>query len=387
MRILLFDIDGVLVKPFGYRKAFFDTCKWIIEQGKLNINLPAEDIPALYESHGVTSEWDMLSITAGIMMQTVCRENNLFLEDNNLGEALLKLAKLEKAEQHIDYRLHIHSLSDNFYLHEIPSIGVLQSAKDFFSNLSNDLLKDIYENTRIAKKALITRVFQNFVLGKLTFEQNYQMNAMIDCDSYLRTFDKPLLSAELKNELIAQKESGEVLFAALTARPSLRPKDDHTNDKVIYSPEAEFALDVISMPEMPLIGYGRLQFIEQLLEISADSLIKPDPFHALASIFTLLCGSESLGLKTAADLRKTGKIPEWVKEKINNKLTISVYEDSQGGIRSVISAAAELMQMGFETDTRLYGVTTNKDKEKTLKNLNALVFPDINAALKHEFNL
>ena len=387
MRILLFDIDGVLVKPFGYRKAYFETCKWIIGQGNLQINLPAEDIPALFESFGVTSEWDMLSITASIMLDSVLEENQISLESDKLEQALLELASIEKNWIEIDFRQHIQSISSTYNSHEIPSIGLLKSGRKYLTNIPDKILKDMLEDTRSAHNTLITRVFQNLVLGTKTFQETYQLEPLIDCNSYLRTFDSPLLSAQIKDLLDQQKKSGEVLFAALTARPSLQPRDAKTIGSVNFSPEAELALDVIGMPDMPLIGYGRLQYIEQFVDMNADLLIKPDPFHALAAIFSLLANSESSGLEAAIETQKTKKLPQWVHDKIDNPLSICVFEDSQGGIRSVISAAKLLQQLGINTSTKLYGITNNKDKKQTLENLDAVIFPDINDALKCEFNL
>jgi hypothetical protein len=387
MRILLFDIDGVLVKPFGYRKAYFDTCQWLINQGKLSVNLPAADIPALFESYGVTSEWDMLAITASILLNEVICKVDHKIEYRSLIAYLQNLASIPPVSVQIDFRIQITNISHTFKNNEIPSIGLLRSVNELLPALSNELAVELLGHTRTVKQAIITRVFQNFVLGGETFTKTYGMQPIIPCNSYLREFDKPLITMDMQKKLYEKFSAGENKFAALTARPSLQPRDFTGGQNVEYSPEAEMALDVIQMPDMPLIGYGRLQYIQSVSGLSADLLIKPDAFHAFAAIFTLLTESERAGVEAAAEIKRTGRLPEWIIRQIPEEIEISVFEDSQGGIRSVIAAAEELNGMGIKTAIHLFGITNNVDKQRPLKQLGAMIFPDINDALQYEFNI
>ena len=386
MRILLFDIDGVLVKPFGYRKAYFDTCQWLINQGKLPVNIPASDIPALFESYGVTSEWDMLAITGAILIYFVCKENSIQLLSTTLDAALHELKQITFAPMNIDFRKHINSISKAYQRNEIPSVGLLQSAEGFLPGLSKSLFVDILCQTRDAKQALLTRVFQNFVLGSEIFTNTYHIDSLFPCNSYLKEYDKPLLDSSMKNSLNRKKVKDELYFAALTARPSLGPRNYVGNKNIDYSPEAELALDVIQMPDMPLIGYGRLQYAEMINGFPADSLIKPDSFHTLAAIFSLITGSEQSGIDVASEMRKTNKLPSWIIDQVPNEMELSVYEDSQGGVRSVRTAAEQLRKLGISVRTHVYGVTSNEDKVNSLRQLDAMIFPDINTALKYDIN-
>jgi len=59
---LLFDIDGVLINPSGYRKAVHDTTSYFLNKlgfSKISIN---EEIITTFESIGITSEWDIVPL-------------------------------------------------------------------------------------------------------------------------------------------------------------------------------------------------------------------------------------------------------------------------------------------------------------------------------------
>ena len=61
--------------------------------------------------------------------------------------------------------------------------------------------------------------------------------------------------------------------------------------------------------------------------------------------------------------------------------TISVFEDTPGGLASVINAGKVLKNAGILVDIRALGVTREKTKKIALESQGAKVFPDINAAL------
>ena len=62
-KILLLDIDGVLVQPAGYRMATEATCQYFLEKGGITNSISYTEIYSLFEAQRVTSEWDMVPLT------------------------------------------------------------------------------------------------------------------------------------------------------------------------------------------------------------------------------------------------------------------------------------------------------------------------------------
>ncbi|MBI9048429.1 MAG: hypothetical protein JEZ00_03355 [Anaerolineaceae bacterium] len=394
MRILLFDIDGVLLRPLGYRKAYFDTCNWIIRESGLKVNSPAEDIPALFESFGVTSEWDMLAITVSIILKAFLKIFQVQISANTLTEAINEISRHKIKAFAVDYRSEIQLLGTFYDSDEIPSVGVYQHWRSISGegDLQDELLENILCHTRNVKVSLITKLFQNLVLGSDTFNENYGLQSIIECQSYLREFDQSLILQTMQNTLEKLINNKELFCAAFTARPSLGPKENPSKEFGIYSPEAELALDVVGMKDLLLIGTGHLQFIGDHIKTSADSLLKPNAFHALAAFFTILTNNESEGLQLAFEFVSNNyQMPKTDTEgnsiEYPDTLEIAVFEDSQGGIRS-LAAASELLNIaGLVVNTRFFGISTNPDKMKPLTSLQAEIYPDINTALEnHIYN-
>lgn len=72
---LLFDIDGVLIKPSRYRKAVYDTTSYFLNKlgfSKISIN---EEIITTFESIGITSEWDIVQLFLLIVTELSLIEN------------------------------------------------------------------------------------------------------------------------------------------------------------------------------------------------------------------------------------------------------------------------------------------------------------------------
>ena len=70
-KIVLFDLDGVLLKPGGYRASVHATMEYFLRQmGMEHANLQEKDI-ALLESMGVTSEWDMVPISLALVLDAL----------------------------------------------------------------------------------------------------------------------------------------------------------------------------------------------------------------------------------------------------------------------------------------------------------------------------
>ena len=75
MKILLLDMDGVLLAPWGYHKALQETVKLVAQTlGFGNKTLSDEDIAA-FEAVGITNEWDSSAISIALMLMEVWRHD------------------------------------------------------------------------------------------------------------------------------------------------------------------------------------------------------------------------------------------------------------------------------------------------------------------------
>ena len=69
--VLLLDIDGVLVKPGGYRAALHATLNYFVNlMGLPHFEFPEEKL-AGFERRGITSEWDMVPLLLGVLWNDI----------------------------------------------------------------------------------------------------------------------------------------------------------------------------------------------------------------------------------------------------------------------------------------------------------------------------
>ena len=110
--IYLFDIDGVLVKPRGYRESVKATLQYFYRQMDLLDKMPADDMPVLFESIGITSEWDMIPLCLAMVFDTFLRKNDgegeIFSEYSQMFE---QIRKNSKSRPKIDYDAYIRMIS------------------------------------------------------------------------------------------------------------------------------------------------------------------------------------------------------------------------------------------------------------------------------------
>jgi hypothetical protein len=124
-----------------------------------------------------------------------------------------------------------------------------------------------------------------------------------------------------------------------------------------YAPEAEIALDLVGLADIPLIAFGKLEYLAAKRGLDAGVLIKPSPVHALAATAAALTGDEWAGLQSAGDWRQTGKL-DGVFANLPREFELFVVEDTMGGIRSTQAAGEILRNNGFDVTTHTIGLTS-----------------------------
>src|SRR5271169_2565203 len=102
--VVLFDLDGVLIKSGGYRAAFHAAMKYFLANMGLNSEIgPKENDLVIFESYGVTAEWDMLSISLAIIFEHCYQLFNENINLINIKQALAWVATHETKNIKVDY--------------------------------------------------------------------------------------------------------------------------------------------------------------------------------------------------------------------------------------------------------------------------------------------
>jgi len=402
-RVFLFDLDGVLVEPRGYRAAIHATLEHFTRRMGLGDCYPGEEAIARFESISMTSEWDIVPTCLAAILDALLAEHPSLKLPDNLEDACAYLCQQNLPAPQVDLTSLTQRLGDAYYggtyadlelvlsghstyRSEPPAIAESCKESPLFAHLSgHPLLNDLLARTRQVTLSPTTRLFQTFALGSAAFTQVYGVPAEIDTPSFLKEYDQPLILPQTRASLLHTWQAGALDLAVYTARPSL-PGENDSQQRNSYSPEAELALEVVGMTGVPLVGYGQICHLAELCGRSPDEMVKPSPVQALAAIGTAvrrqalpaLLAAESLVFGDRNDRNADGSayfrsLPA---------LEIHVFEDAAGGVRAVCQAADLLIACGCPVTVHAWGITTNPTKSATLRQAGAEVFPDINTTLR-----
>jgi hypothetical protein len=180
--------------------------------------------------------------------------------------------------------------------------------------------------------------------------------------------------------LLKASKSGEIKSVVFTARPSLPPhgiRDDTDN----YAPEAELAVQMLGLEILPMIGYGRLQWLANKCGGDPNFLIKPSAVHALAAVGAAVSGDEEASLIGAYALVEEGRLQQPFSDLANATLNVTVFEDSITGVKATQRGMEMLQAYGSKCQLTAKGIGVHPEKCAKLDKVGARVFPDVNAAL------
>ncbi len=400
VNIFLLDIDGVLVKPGGYRTALHRTIAFFLQQLELpeNFNLTEDEI-GIFEAHGITSEWDMIPLTFASLFNQVLEGKHIQLD--NLQEAIHwfrtthpvceRPAYTEKIQEWLNLGIPGSPLADSLYnrLLENPFHHP-------FRNLATQpFVAELLANTRDFSANPFSRLFQNHVLGKDIFSQFYPGIPVIDAESTLESYDKPTIPSHLQTEISNRIKNGSLRAAAMTLRPNWVEGAalNGNSYRAGFSPEAEIALRLTGLEGIPLAGYGTLLLACQRYQLEIDQILKPSEFHALTAIglaFTDMLNSLEFSISlyrsnpTQFSVRTSSLISKIIP---NEPLNIHIFEDSPNGIRSAIRASEILKSKGWQVNLHRWGITSHPQKRKALQDLGATVFSSTSEAITTALNL
>lgn len=371
MRILLFDLDGVLIESHAYYLALRDTVEQITRfLGFEPYQLTRAQVERI-EAAGLTAEWDSSALCTAMFYERLWKIHPSF----HLPLAPPYPAPPNHDLSPPDIDAFIQKMIEEPYadppLIEAERRLLVQSQLDGI--LTQRLVK-ILREARNPARSLTFRIFQEYMLGSERYSATFGLPAYLETPSYLDQFDRPTLTAASKRRLNAWLELSGNHAAILTNRPSLRP------DGLLGTPEAELGAKLCGLAGYPILGYGELSWLSDRRDVYSEIYLKPSPVHALAAMRAATGEETKAALVAAAALSIDGQWdPAWKKL---SGAEIYVFEDSAKGMQSTSAACDILGEHGVRVYLECYGITDSKLKTRSLHAAGARVFPSLQDALE-----
>ena len=344
--VLLLDIDGVLVSPGGYRAALHATLNYFVNlMGLPHFEFPEEKL-AGFERRGITSEWDMVPLLLGVLWNDILSHQVMANLPDDVSSAAVEIGHCLNGYRPSDLIIPEFELVAGQY----PADTALKNG--FFSFIPMPLRSNLLHRSRDVHFSQTMRIFQHFTLGNQAFTRTYDLPVEVETESLLHKYDRSNINDTIRDKLC---QPGLPL-AAFTARPSAPPREVEA-PPLGYAPEAEIALDLVGLPDIPLISFGKLQYLGEQRGYDPETLLKPSPVQALAGITAALTGDEWSALQAACDWYETGQL-KGVLAELPGALDVTIVEDTLGGIRSVQAAGEILQKAGLDVIVRAYGLTS-----------------------------
>ena len=342
IRIILLDVDGVLVQPSGYRAALRATVNHFIGP-EFDVR---EELLTELEKRGISSEWDMVPLLVASYWNDLLSRQTISQLPSDVASAALKINCQGGVEVPSYLSIPEFSLVQGQY----PAETALHAGH--FTALPLDLRRNLLMNTRDIYQSQTMRIFQHFTLGSEKFAQTYKLSPEFETESLLLTDDRSNITNEIRTKLSRSNHS----LAVFTSRPSLPPREVDEST-VGYAPEAELALELVGLSDTPLIAFGKLEYIASQYALDPATLVKPSAIHALAAVLAAWTGAELSALQAALDWRATDKLNAAFNH-LPHSFELVVIEDTMGGIRSVCAAGEILGKAGFHVTVRPLGLTS-----------------------------
>lgn len=374
IKIILLDIDGVLVHPGGYRAALRATFNHFINlMGLPDVDIPEDTLTGL-EKRGISSEWDMVPLLLASLWTDILSHRPMQNLPSDVSLAAMEIGK------HLNGYMPSKIMIPEFELVPVqyPAESALQGG--CFPFIPMDLRRSLLHDSRNVRDSQIIRIFQHYSLGSRMFSQTYNLPAEVETESFLLIHDRSNITAAVRAEL---RQPG-IHLAAFTARPSAPPRE--VNDSHLgYALEAELALELVGLPDIPLIALGKLQYLASQYGFDPVTLLKPSPVQALAAIAAAVTGDEWAALQSACDWVQTGQIKGALAE-LPHAFELLVVEDTLGGIRSTREAGQVLRTSGLDVTTHALGLTYGSTaKAEAFVQAGVVCFENWEALMKSKF--
>jgi phosphoglycolate phosphatase-like HAD superfamily hydrolase len=336
--IIIFDVDGVLIESHGYHQAFKDTVRVGAKELGYDVTLSDEDI-ARFEGMGISSEWH-----SSAACMAVLAISGKF----DLGPLFASIAN-EQAKIPVRIRLEraVHQMAIEAGVDPAHPVSLIQNSETI-----NSFPFDI---------------FQEMILGSAEFEEIYEIKSILGVESYLSKFDRPQLGTDSRDRLFDWFQHPERGCAIMTNRPSRK------------MPDAKYAQKLVALENIPVAGYGEMEWLAEKFGGEAAEYSKPSPIHALSAALASF-GKDSDTCLLEACAATKGEISDDIV--LLDGYEFTVFEDTPAGIISVGAMGDLLRAQGLDVKVNKIGITSSPLKGEYLKAQGAQVFADVNTALE-----
>lgn len=364
--IILFDMDGVLLKQVGYHTALIAAVKRIgAALGMPNAVITPGEI-GRFEAMSVTNEWDSQSICAALMLI------DLWKLDGSIRYDRITPRNPIVTEGAPD----ISAFLDRFTeIGDDPgprAYEILAGENPWLDAAQREYLEVILFNTRDIYKSPLLPAYQETVLGSKVFQQHYGLTPRLNAESFLMTQDTRVMTDSKLAELQDWLHMPEHQAGILTNRPCKTPPG------YLSSPEAEIGAQFVGLPDLPLMGSGTLAwFAETQLHVADHLLFKPHPLHALGLLQLILGQTVEDALRISNDLLEGhGERAAW--EALDGA-RVTVIEDTFKGLACGLASQKALAEIDIPIHLQLIGISKHPEKQATLARYTNWLVDDLNA--------
>ena len=340
-KIIIFDVDGVLIESHGYHQAFKDTVRIGAKELGFDVTLSDEDI-AQFEGMGISSEWHSSAACMAVL---------LISGTFDLAPLFASIAK-EQAEIPVRIRLEraVEYMAKEAGVDPARPVAIIQNSETI--------------------QSFPFDIFQEMILGSAGFEEIYGIKSSLDIESYLYKYDKPLLSVSSKKQLFDWLQKPERGSAIMTNRPTRE------------MPDAKYAQKLTGLEKIPVSGYGDMGWLAEKFGGEAANYSKPSPIHALSAVLASFGKESNLSLLEAHAATKG----EFSKDIMRlDGYEFWVLEDTPAGMMSAGAMGKLLRAQGVDVKVNKFGITNSPVKAGYLKAQGAQVFENVNHALMKIF--
>ncbi len=382
--ILLFDLDGVLIKNAAYRAALQQTVAYFSRRlGLGEIILTEADID-VYEAQSITVEWDSGAISVAALLMERLKAQPAATLATGFWEALDQLATQPVVIDHPDFGAFARQVGEATPPGSLPghtalsllapqTVGVGQVYR-----LLNQLLSNCYD----IDHAPGMQVFQNYVLGHSQYTYHYGLPPHVDSEPLLEKLDRTNLQPGMRDRLLARCAAGDVFAVIYTARPSLAPIELPAQPRG-YTPEAEIARKMVGLDPVPVMGFGKVDWLARRLGrggADAAGFVKPSPVQSIAAIAAARTGLEIESLKAALAVARGDHLRYPLTACANER--VHVFEDSASSLRAVTRAVELLNRQGLNLSLVRHGIApAASPKRAALEKVADVVHQDVNEGL------
>lgn len=371
-RILLLDLDNVLLFSRGYRAALRGAVAYFGRRlGYPDIALSEDDID-VFEAVGMTAEWDSATVCVCLLLAQVWQ----YFPDYTVGQD----GDWKRPPEHRlpvpPFRAFVAELKDC----GLRGYGPIQAAEDRIIRSNPSLWRDqtkflqaLLHGTRQFDRSPIHRIVQEFNLGSRTYAEVYAVPPNLTVEGSLLTYDRPSLDEAQRDRLMRWTREPGNRAVVFTNRPSTPPDD------AFDTPEAEIGMRATGLADLKVVGGGGLTWLGLKRSLPSGDLLKPSPTHALAGLRLALGDALREALESSAALALDGSLdPRWSDL---NGAELHVFEDSAKGLRSAMKAVEILREHGISMAISLYGVSDRDPKRAALADAGAALFYTTQTAL------